>query len=110
MYDFAHCICDSLEHIDYSLCSLEFEVRRELYYIILDLLKLYKPNVWEYSRVNVESALISKRKIKALIDREVINSWDDPRLLTIGGLVKRGYTPSMLINFIDKVNSSRAGN
>lgn len=110
IYDFAHCICDSLEHIDYSLCSLEFQVRRELYYKILHLLKLYKPIVWEYSRLNVEGSVISKRKIKALIDSNAISDWSDPRLLTIGGLINRGYTPSMLINFIDKVNASRAGN
>lgn len=89
---------------------MEFEVRRELYYRILDLLKLYKPIVWEYSRLNVEGSVISKRKIKALIDSHAIGSWSDPRLLTIGGLLNRGYTPSMLISFIDKVNASRAGN
>ena len=72
IYDFAHCISDSLEHIDYSLCSLEFEVRRELYYKILHLLKLYKPVVWEYSRLNIEGSVISKRKIKSLLDKKVI--------------------------------------
>ena len=110
IYDFAHCICDSLEHIDYSLCSLEFEVRRELYYKILHLLNIYKPIVWEYSRLNVEGSVISKRKIKSLLDNRIIEGWDDPRLLTIGGLINRGYTPSMLMGFIDRVNASRTGN
>lgn len=85
-------------------------MRRELYYKILDLLRLYKPSVWEYSRLNVEGSVISKRKIKALIDSKAISSWTDPRLLTIGGLINRGYTPAMLLSFIDKVNASRAGN
>ena len=110
IYDFAHCICDSLEHIDYSLCSLEFEIRRELYYKILDLLGLYKPYVWEYSRLNVEGSVVSKRKIKALIEKGVIENWEDPRLLTIGGLINRGYAPEMVIRFVDKVNASRSGN
>lgn len=110
MYDFTHCISDSIEHIDYSLCSLEFEIRRELYYIFLDLLGLYKPTVWEYSRLNIEGNVLSKRKIKELIENKNVEGWDDPRLLTIRGLRNRGYTPEMLKEFIDKVNCSRAGN
>ena len=110
MYDFTHCISDSLEHIDYSLCSLEFEVRRELYYTFLDLLGLYKPTVWEYSRLNIEGNVLSKRKIKEFIEKGVVEGWDDPRLLTIRGLKSRGYTPEMLKQFIDKVNCSRSGN
>lgn len=93
MYDFTHCISDSIEHIDYSLCSLEFEIRRELYYIFLDLLGLYKPTVWEYSRLNIEGNVLSKRKIKELIENKTVDGWDDPRLLTIRGLRNRGYTP-----------------
>ena len=92
------------------MCSLEFEIRRELYYKILDLLGLYKPYVWEYSRLNIEGSVISKRKIKALIEKGFIGNWEDPRLLTIGGLINRGYTPQMVINFVDKVNASRSGN
>lgn len=92
-YDFAHCTCDSLQHIDYSLCSLEFEVRRELYYTYLDLLGMWKPVVWEYSRLNVEGNVLSKRKIKTMIEEGAVEGWDDPRLLTIRGLINRGYTP-----------------
>ncbi len=110
IYDFAHCLSDSLEHIDYSLCSLEFEIRRELYYKYLYLLKLWKPTVWEYSRLNVENNILSKRKIQKLIDEKNIQKWDDPRLITLKGLQNRGYTASMVLNFIDKVNSSRHGN
>ena len=69
MYDFTHGICDSIEHIDYSFCSLEFEVRRELYYTFLDHLGLFKPLVWEFSRLNVEGALLSKRKIVELLEK-----------------------------------------
>lgn len=76
----------------------------------MHLLNLYKPSVWEYSRLNIEGSVISKRKIKKFIDGGVVDSWYDPRLMTIGGLINRGYTPTMLINFIDKINSSRAGN
>jgi glutaminyl-tRNA synthetase len=78
-YDFTHCISDSLEDIDFSLCTLEFEIRRELYYWILDALKLYKPFVWEYSRLNISRNLLSKRKLKFLIEKQVVNGWDDPR-------------------------------
>lgn len=109
-YDFTHCISDSLEHIDYSLCSLEFEIRRELYYQILDMLRLYKPIVWEYSRLNIQGSFLSKRKIAKLVADKVVEGWDDPRLLTIAGLRNRGYTPSMLNSFIDRVNVARAGN
>lgn len=81
-----------------------------MYYKILDLLGLYKPIVWEFSRLNVKGNVISKRKIKQLIDENKISGWDDPRLLTIKGMQRRGYTPSMLNEFVDKVNSSRSGN
>lgn len=109
-YDMSHCICDSLENITFSLCTLEFEVRRDLYYMILDLLDLYKPRVIEYSRLNLSYNILSKRLIKALIDKKLIEDWDDPRLLTIDGLKKRGVTQSALLNFIDKINISRASN
>lgn len=93
MYDFAHCICDSLENITHSLCTLEFEIRRELYYWILTNLNLYKPFVYEFSRLNVSNNMLSKRKIGKMIEMGIVNGWDDPRLLTLAGLRKRGYTP-----------------
>ena len=74
------------------------------------MLGLYKPIVWEFSRLNVKGNVISKRKIKQLIDDKKIEGWDDPRLLTIKGMQRRGYTPKMLNEFIDKVNASRRGN
>lgn len=110
MYDFAHCICDSLENITHSLCTLEFEIRRELYYWILNELEMYKPTVFEFSRLNVSHNLLSKRKIQKLIEANLVEGWDDPRLLTLSGLKKRGYTPSALNEFIDLVSVSRTGN
>lgn len=93
LYDFAHCICDSLENITHSLCTLEFEIRRELYYWILSNLNLYKPFVYEFSRLNVSNNMLSKRKIAKLIEMGYVSGWDDPRLLTLAGLKRRGYTP-----------------
>ncbi len=86
MYDYAHPICDSLEGITHSLCTLEFENRRELYYWILDALNIYKPYVWEYSRLNISNNILSKRKIMRLVKENYINGWNDPRLLTIAGM------------------------
>lgn len=74
------------------------------------MLGLYKPTVWEYSRLNIEGNALSKRKIKQFIEEGVVDGWDDPRLLTIRGLKNRGYSPEMLKEFIDKVNCSRTGN
>jgi glutaminyl-tRNA synthetase len=101
LYDFAHCICDSLENITHSLCTLEFEIRRELYYWILNNLNLYKPFVYEFSRLNVSNNMLSKRKIAKLIEMDLVKGWDDPRLLTLAGLKKRGYTPKAINEFID---------
>jgi glutaminyl-tRNA synthetase len=82
-YDYTHCIVDSLENVTHSLCTLEFEIRRESYYWLLDALNIYRPNVWEYSRLNVSNTVTSKRKIQDLIDRGMITGWDDPRMHTI---------------------------
>jgi glutaminyl-tRNA synthetase len=74
------------------------------------MLRLYKPVVWEYSRLNIQGNLLSKRKIARLVSDKVVEGWDDPRLLTIAGLRNRGYTPTMLNSFIDRINVARAGN
>lgn len=110
MYDFAHCICDSLENITHSLCTLEFEIRRELYYWILTNLNLFKPLVYEFSRLNVSRNMLSKRRIAKLVEKEIVSGWDDPRLLTLAGLKRRGYTPTAINNFIDQVSVPRSGN
>ena len=89
-YDFAHCIGDSIEDITHSLCTLEFEIRRDLYYWVLDNLNIYRPKVWEYSRLNISHSLLSKRKLAILIAEKIVDGWDDPRLLTLDGLRRRG--------------------
>eukprot|EP01017_Pseudomicrothorax_dubius_P024732 TRINITY_DN2627_c0_g1_i4.p1 TRINITY_DN2627_c0_g1~~TRINITY_DN2627_c0_g1_i4.p1 ORF type:complete len:654 (+),score=156.67 TRINITY_DN2627_c0_g1_i4:927-2888(+) len=109
-YDFTHCINDSLESITYSLCTLEFEIRRDLYYWILNALGLYKPFVWEYSRLNISHNLLSKRKLTKLVEKGIVKGWDDPRLLTIQGLARRGYTPEAINEFCDVISVTRRGN
>lgn len=110
MYDFTHPLCDSLEGITHSLCTLEFEIRRELYYWPLNLLDLYRPTVWEYSRMNISYQLLSKRKIQALVDKGLVRGWDDPRLLTIEGMRRRGITASAIKRFCEEVSVTRRGN
>jgi len=109
-YDYTHCICDSIEHITHSLCTLEFENRRESYYWLLDALEIFKPVVWEYSRLNISSSILSKRKIDALIKEGHCESWSDPRLLTLEGLRRRGYTTAAINEFCDCIGVSRKGN
>ncbi|GFS32852.1 glutamine-tRNA ligase, putative [Actinidia rufa] len=89
-YDYAHCIVDSLENITHSLCTLEFETRRASYYWLLDALGLYQPYVWEYSRLNVTNTVMSKRKLNRLVTEKWVDGWDDPRLMTLAGLRRRG--------------------
>ncbi len=102
-YDFSHCIIDSLENITHSLCSSEFIDKNELYRWVLDNLEIYKPIQIEYSRLNISNTILSKRKLSALIDDGVVSNWSDPRMPTIAGLRKRGYTPESLKLFIEKV-------
>ena len=109
-YDFTHCISDSLENISHSLCTLEFEIRRDLYYWILDSLEIFKPVVWEYSRLNISHNILSKRKLSVLVKEKKVDGWDDPRLLTLEGLKRRGYTPSSINEFCDLYNVTRRGN
>ena len=109
-YDFTHCVVDSLENITHSLCTLEFEIRRESYYQLLKDLEIYQPTVWEYSRLNITNTVLSKRKIEQLINEGHVDGWDDPRLHTIQGLRRRGYTPSMINTFCEAIGVSRKGN
>eukprot|EP00455_Lapot_gusevi_P035241 TRINITY_DN3900_c0_g2_i1.p1 TRINITY_DN3900_c0_g2~~TRINITY_DN3900_c0_g2_i1.p1 ORF type:complete len:774 (+),score=335.21 TRINITY_DN3900_c0_g2_i1:58-2379(+) len=109
-YDYTHCIIDSLEYISYSLCTLEFEVRRDTYYWLLDVLELYRPMVWEFSRLNITNNVLSKRKLLTLVMDRHVRGWDDPRLFTINGLRRRGYTPEAINNFCDLVGVSRNDN
>lgn len=109
-YDYTHCIVDSLENITHSLCTLEFEVRRDSYYWLLAALDLYRPHVWEFSRLNVSTSLLSKRKINLLVAKKLVRNWNDPRLLTLAGLRRRGYTREAILNFCAEVGVTRSEN
>eukprot|EP00743_Colponemidia_sp_Colp-15_P001026 GILK01001132.1.p1 GENE.GILK01001132.1~~GILK01001132.1.p1 ORF type:complete len:787 (+),score=153.39 GILK01001132.1:47-2407(+) len=109
-YDYTHCLVDSLENITHSLCTLEFEIRRDLYYWILEALDMYRPSVWEFSRLNISNTVLSKRKLHHLVHAGIVNGWDDPRILTLNGLKRRGYTPEAINLFCDEVGVTRRGN
>eukprot|EP01027_Heterolobosea_sp_BB2_P003525 GEZU01005333.1.p1 GENE.GEZU01005333.1~~GEZU01005333.1.p1 ORF type:complete len:795 (+),score=372.73 GEZU01005333.1:80-2464(+) len=109
-YDYTHCIVDSLEHITHSLCTLEFEVRRDPYYWILNALDLYRPNVWEFSRLNLTTNVMSKRKLNKLVTGHIVDGWDDPRILTVDGLKRRGYTPEAINAFCRRIGVTRNEN
>lgn len=107
MYDWAHGISDSLENITHSLCSLEFEVHRPLYDWCLEKLGVYQSQQIEFSRMNVNYTVTSKRKLKELIDLEKVDGWDDPRMPTISGMRRRGYTAVAIKDFIARAGVSR---
>lgn len=109
-YDYTHCIVDSLEWITHSLCTLEFEIRRDSYYWLLEALDLYRPFVWESARLNLEYTVMSKRKLKQLVECGIVRGWDDPRMPTLAGMRRRGYPPSALNRFCSAIGISRATN
>jgi glutaminyl-tRNA synthetase len=112
-YDYTHCIVDSLENVTHSLCTLEFSDRQAsdgAYYWLLDALDLYKPVTWEYSRCNLTYNVMSKRKLNRLVTKGYVNGWDDPRLLTLDGLRRRGYTPASVNTFCNKLGVTKAAN
>ncbi|CAI0553130.1 unnamed protein product [Linum tenue] len=109
-YDYAHCIVDSLENITHSLCTLEFETRRASYYWLLHSLDLYQPYVWEYSRLNVTNTVMSKRKLNFLVTNKHVDGWDDPRLMTLAGLRRRGVTSSAINTFVRGIGITRSDN
>lgn len=106
-YDYTHCIIDSLEHIDYSICTLEFETRRESYFWVLEALDMYRPKVYEMSRLNISYTVLSKRKLLKLVVNGFMRGWDDPRMPTIKGLRRRGYTPGILNAFCRDIGATR---
>jgi glutaminyl-tRNA synthetase len=107
-YDFSHCISDSIEKITHSLCSLEFLDNNQLYQWILKNLNIKKhAKQYEFSRLNLEYTILSKRKLKTLIKNKIVEGWDDPRMPTISGLRVRGYTPESIINFCKKIGVSK---
>ncbi|KAG8639115.1 glutamine--tRNA ligase, cytoplasmic isoform X1 [Manihot esculenta] len=107
-YDYAHCIVDSLENVTHSLCTLEFETRRASYYWLLHALGIYQPYVWEYSRLNVTNTVMSKRKLNFLVTKKYVDGWDDPRLMTLAGLRRRGVTSTAINAFIRGIGITRS--
>jgi glutaminyl-tRNA synthetase len=110
MYDWAHGESDYLEHISHSLCSLEFKPHRELYDWFLDQVydeKNIRPKQREFSRLNLNYTVMSKRKLMKLVEDKIVDGWDDPRMPTISGLRRRGYTPAAIRDFIDKAGVSK---
>ncbi len=110
MYDFTHCISDSIEGITHSLCSLEFENNRPLYDWFLDQLNIYHPQQIEFARLNVSYTLTSKRKLRQLVEEEHVDGWDDPRMPTLSGLRRRGYTPESIRDFIERIGVAKSYN
>ena len=108
MYDFAHCLSDAIERITHSLCTLEFEAHRPLYDWFLDALATEcHPQQIEFSRLNLTYTVMSKRKLLQLVSENLVSGWDDPRMLTISGLRRRGYTPASIRNFCALVGISK---
>ena len=107
-YDFTHCICDSLEGITHSICTLEFEVHRPLYDWILDELGIHHPQQIEFARLNLSHTILSKRRLLELVEKKYVSGWDDPRLPTLSGLRRRGYTPESIRKFCDQIGVAKA--
>ncbi|GGF05088.1 glutamine--tRNA ligase [Kangiella profundi] len=108
MYDFTHCISDALEGITHSLCTLEFEVNRPLYDWVLDNITIdCHPQQIEFSRLNLAYTITSKRKLTQLVTEKRVDGWDDPRMPTISGMRRRGYTPASIRNFCDAIGISK---
>ncbi len=110
MYDFAHGQSDSIEEITHSLCSLEFEVHRPLYNWFIEQLGIYPSRQIEFARLNLSSTIMSKRRLLRLVEEGVVDGWDDPRMPTIAGLRRRGYTPESIIDFNDRVGLAKRNN
>ena len=108
MYDFTHCLSDSIERITHSICTLEFENNRPLYDWFLDGLKVeYHPQQIEFARLNLTYMVMSKRKLLKLVEEGRVKGWDDPRMPTISGLRRRGYTPEAIRNFCDAIGVAK---
>ncbi len=107
MYDFAHGQSDSIEGITHSLCSLEFEGHRPLYDWYLDELEVHHPQQIEFARLNLSHTVLSKRRLLRLVQEGHVSGWDDPRMPTISGLRRRGYTPESIRNFCDRIGVAK---
>ncbi len=107
-YDWAHCLEDSIEGITHSLCTLEFADHRILYEWFLEQLGIYKPQQIEFARLNLTYTVLSKRKLTKLVDEGYVDGWDDPRMPTLAGLRRRGYTPESIRDFIDRTGVTKS--
>ena len=110
MYDFAHGQSDSIEQITHSICTLEFEVHRPLYDWFIEQLGIFKSRQYEFARLNLNYTVMSKRKLLQLVNEKHVSGWDDPRMPTISGLRRRGYTPEAIRNFCELVGVARREN
>ena len=112
MYDFTHCISDAIERITHSLCTLEFQDNRRLYDWVLENISIERPlpNQYEFSRLNLEGTLTSKRKLLKLVNEGIVDGWNDPRMPTISGLRRRGYTPAALREFCRRIGVTKQDN
>ena len=108
LYDFAHCLSDSIEGITHSLCTLEFENNRALYDWILDELGVYHPQQIEFARLNLNYTVTSKRRMLTLVEKGIVSGWNDPRMSTLSGLRRRGYTPEAIRDFCDRIGVAKA--
>tara|TARA_B100001059_G_scaffold65203_1_gene61411 strand:+ start:8860 stop:10512 length:1653 start_codon:yes stop_codon:yes gene_type:complete len=108
MYDFTHCISDAIENITHSLCTLEFEDHRNLYeWIIEKINHKNRPQQIEFARLSIEHNLMSKRKLSELVERNFVKGWDDPRMPTISGMKRRGYTPNSIKDFCSRIGITK---
>ena len=111
MYDFAHCLGDAIEGVTHSLCTLEFQDNRRLYDWVLENLDDYnypnRPHQYEFSRLNLEYTVMSKRKLQKLVENNLVSGWNDPRMPTLSGLRRRGYTPASIRDFAQRIGISK---
>ena len=110
MYDFAHGQSDSIEGITHSICTLEFDVHRPLYDWFIDKLSIFPTHQYEFARLNLSHTVMSKRKLLQLVNEKIVNGWDDPRMPTISGLRRRGYTAASIRNFCERIGVAKRDN
>lgn len=110
MYDYAHGQCDSIEHITHSVCTLEFDVHRPLYDWFIEKLDIFPSRQYEFARLNLTYTVMSKRKLLELVKNKYVTGWDDPRMPTICGIRRRGYTPESIRMFAEKVGVAKRDN
>jgi glutaminyl-tRNA synthetase len=110
MYDFAHGQSDAIEKITHSICTLEFIPHRPLYDWFIEQLEIFPTKQYEFARLNINYAVMSKRKLLQLVNEKYVNGWDDPRMFTISGLRRRGYTPASIRNFCDRIGVAKREN